>query len=171
MGSYNGSGGTVKTSLVPLPKGTVLLPGVTARVPISNRPDLSNLLSSLMDRTSTSGENITFGCVPLNSPFLSKDGQRLLEDGALDDAKKEEYDAIDAGQARREDLFRHGTIGKVIGIQRRVYQEPSLLMQGVQRFSIKRVLKERPFFEAEVVLHEKGKIGLLCFTISYFQTL
>ena len=43
-------------------------------------------------------------------------------------------------------------------------------MQGVQRFSIKRVLKERPFFEAEVVLHEKGKIRL-CLMVTYFQAL
>src|SRR5699024_7426166 len=34
-----------------------------------------------------------------------------------------------------------------------------LLVQGVQRFTLKRVLKERPFFEAEVILHEeKGKL-------------
>lgn len=158
MGSKNSE--AVKLALVPLPKGTVLLPGVTSRIPVSNRPDLSNLLSSLLDRT-TPGQrenSVTFGCVPLNSPYLSKDGQQLLEDSNLDDAKKDEYDVIDAGQARKEDLYRHGTLGKVIGVQRRVYAEPFLLVQGVQRFTIKRVFKERPFFEAEVnMIDEKGK--------------
>lgn len=158
MGSVNG--GAIKIALVPLPKGTVLLPGVTSRIPVANRPDLSNLLSSLLDRTSSGqrdGGSITFGCVPLSSPFLSKDGQQLLEDGNLNDAQREEYEAVDAGQARKEDLFRHGTFGKVIGVQRRIYAEPFLLVQGVQRFTIKRILKERPFFEADVVLHnEKG---------------
>ena len=162
MGSKSSE--TVKLALVPLPKGTVLLPGVTSRIPVSNRPDLSNLLSSLLDRT-TPGQrenNVTFGCVPLNSPYLSKDGQQLLEDSSLDESKKEEYDVIDAGQARKEDLYRHGTLGKVIGVQRRVHTEPFLLVQGAQRFTIKRVLKERPFFEAEVnMLDEKGRIGVV----------
>lgn len=165
MDSVNG--GAVKIALVPLPKGTVLLPGVTSRIPVANRPDLSNLLSSLLDRTSSGqrdGGSITFGCVPLSSPFLSKDGQQLLEDGRLNNIQKEEYDAIDASQARKEDLFRHGTFGKVIGVQRRVYAEPFLLVQGVQRFTIKRILKERPFFEADVVLHsEKGRMDRYSF--------
>lgn len=69
---------------------------------------------------------------------------------------------IDAGQARKEDLFRHGTVGKVIGIQRRAYSEPALVVQGVQRFTIRRVLKERPFFEAEAVVHdEKGQFSFI----------
>jgi ATP-dependent Lon protease len=89
--------------------------------------------------------------------LLSNDGQQLIDDGSLDGAKKEEYDAIDAGQARKEDLFRYGTVGKVIGVQRRAYAEPFLVVQGVQRFTIKHILRERPFFEAEVVLqNERG---------------
>lgn len=160
MGSSNAK--TTKVSLVPLPKGSVLFPGVSLRIPVSNRPDLANLLSSLLERTNSghrNGNAITFGCIPLNSPFLSKDGQNLLEDGNLSDKKREEYDSIDAGQARGEDLFTYGTIGKVVGIQRRAFAEPFLLVQGVQRFTLKRVLKERPFFEAEVILHEeKGKL-------------
>lgn len=156
MGSKNSE--PVNIALVPLPKGTVLLPGVTARIPVSHRPDLSNLLSSLLDSTANSNQRentVSFGCVPLNSPYLSKDGQQLIEDSNLSEAKKEEYDVIDAGQARKEDLYHYGTVGKVIGVQRRVYSEPSLLVQGVQRFTIQRVLKERPFFEAEVTMHDE----------------
>ncbi|KAF4229816.1 hypothetical protein CNMCM6805_001136 [Aspergillus fumigatiaffinis] len=158
MGSNNGR--ATKLALVPLPKGSVLLPGVTLRIPVSNRPDLANLLSTLLDQTNLGkrdGNTITFGCVPLSSPLLSNDGQQLIDDGSLDGAKKEEYDAIDAGQARKEDLFRYGTVGKVIGVQRRAYAEPFLVVQGVQRFTIKHILRERPFFEAEVVLqNERG---------------
>ncbi|EAW13044.1 putative LON domain serine protease [Aspergillus clavatus NRRL 1] len=156
MGSNNGR--TMKLPLVPLPKGSVLLPGITFRIPVSNRPDLANLLSTLLDRTNLGkrdGSSITFGCVPLSSPLLSTDGQHLVDDGNLDRQKKEDYDMIDAGQARKEDLFRYGTLGKVIGVQRRAYAEPFLVVQGVQRFTIKRVLKERPFFEAEVLLHNE----------------
>lgn len=161
--SKNDKTEAVKLAIVPLPKGTVLLPGVTARLPVPNRPDLSNLLSSLLDQASKGQRHensISFGCVPLGSPYLSKDSQNFIDDENLDEDKKEEYEAVDAGQARKEDLFHYGTVGKVVGLQRRVYGEPSLLIQGVQRFSIERWLKERPFFEAEVILHEeKGKMS------------
>jgi ATP-dependent Lon protease len=148
---------TIKIPLVPLAKGSVLLPGVTLRIPVSNRPDLANLLSSLVDKPSKRDANsITFGCVPLSSPFLSRDGQQLLEGGDSDSERKDEYDSIDAGQARKEDLFRYGVVGKVIGVQRRAYSEPFLLVQGSQRFSIKRVIRDRPYFEADVLLHDES---------------
>ncbi|RAL14002.1 putative LON domain serine protease [Aspergillus homomorphus CBS 101889] len=160
MGSN--SGRTTKLALVPLPKGSVLLPGGTLRIPVSNRPDIANLLATVLDRSPAAkrdGSIVTFGCIPLSSPYLSKDGQRVIDDGNLEDDKREEYDMIDAGQARKEDLFRYGTVGKVIGIQRRAYAEPSLLVQGIQRFTLKRVLKERPFFEAEAVMHDEKVIN------------
>lgn len=161
MGSNGGK--PTKLSLVPLPKGSVLLPGATLRIPVSNRPDLANLLSSLLDRTHANrrhANSITFGCVPLCSPYLTKDGQHVIDNGAVNEDAKEEFESIDAGQARKEDLYCYGTLGKVIGVQRRAYSEPHLLVQGVQRLTVKRVLKERPFFEAECIFHdEKG--GLL----------
>ncbi|KAJ5159974.1 Lon protease peroxisomal [Penicillium canariense] len=151
------SGRATKLPLVPLSKGSVLLPGVTLRIPVSNRPDLTNLLSSLVDRPSKrEGNTITFGCIPLSSQFLSRDGQQLLEGDESDDDRREEYDAIDAGQARKDDLFRYGTVGKVIGVQRRAYAEPFLLVQGAQRFTVKKIIKDRPFFEAEVYLHDES---------------
>lgn len=152
-----GTNSRTKIPLVPLAKGSVLLPGVTLRIPVSNRPDLANLLSSLVDKPSKRDANtITFGCVPLSSPFLSRDGQQLLEGADSDPERKSDYDVIDAGQARKEDLFRYGTIGKVIGVQRRAYSEPFLLVQGQQRFSIKKVLRDRPYFEADVFLHDES---------------
>lgn len=173
MGSNNAR--TTKLSLVPLPKGSVLLPGATLRIPVANRPDLSNLLSTLLDRAppgKRDGNTIAFGCVPLGSPFLSKDGQHLIDDGSLDDEKKEEYDMVDAGQARKEDLFRYGTVGKVVGVQRRAYSEASLVVQGVQRFTIRRVTRERPFFEAEATLYDdKDSITNDTETVESFQQL
>ncbi|KAF7716632.1 Lon protease-like protein 2, peroxisomal [Penicillium ucsense] len=159
MGSNTGR--TVKLPLVPLAKSFVLLPGVTLRIPVSNRPDLTNLLSSLVDRPAKrDGNTITFGCVPLASPFLSRDGQQLLEGDQSETGGKDDYDSIDAGQARKDDLFRYGVVGKVIGVQRRAYAEPFLLVQGSQRFTIKKVLKDRPFFEAEVLLHDESSSTL-----------
>ena len=151
------SGRAIKIPLVPLAKGSVLLPGVTLRIPVSNRPDLTNLLSSLVDRPSRrDGNSITFGCIPLASPFLSHDGLQLIEGDNSDQVRKDDYDTIDAGQARKDDLFRYGTIGKVIGVQRRAYSEPFLLVQGSQRFTVKKVLRDRPYFEADVILHDES---------------
>ncbi|KAJ5924954.1 hypothetical protein N7454_007593 [Penicillium verhagenii] len=158
MGS---SGRTTKLPLVPLAKGTVLLPGVQLRIPVSNRPDLTNLLSSLVDKPSKRENNqITFGCIPFNSPFLSRDGLQLIEGDDSDEAQKEEYDAIDAGQARKEDIFSYGTVAKVIGVQRRAYSEPFLLVQGTQRFTVKKFLRDRPYFEAEVTLHDENTTSI-----------
>lgn len=158
MGSN--SGRATKLPLVPLAKGSVLLPGVTLRIPVSNRPDLTNLLSSLVDRPKREGNSITFGCIPLGSPFLSRDGQQLLEGEDSNNERKEDYDTIDAGQARKEDLFKYGTVGKVIGVQRRAYSEPFLLVQGSHRFTVKKILRERPFFEAEVYIHDENSMCL-----------
>lgn len=163
MGSN--SGRATRLPLVPLAKGSVLLPGVTLRIPVSNRPDLTNLLSSLVDRPSKrDGNSITFGCVPLSSPFLSRDGQHLLEGVDSDKERKADWDTIDAGQARKDDLYRFGTVGKVIGVQRRSYAEPFLLVQGSQRFTVKKVIKDRPFFEAEVFLHDENSKSLKLLT-------
>lgn len=53
MGSNSGK--FTKLPLVSLAKGSVLLPGVTLLIPVSNRPDLTNLLSSLVDRPWSTG--------------------------------------------------------------------------------------------------------------------
>ncbi|KAH8705118.1 putative LON domain serine protease [Talaromyces proteolyticus] len=149
MGPNNGK--TAKLPLVPLAKDTVLLPGVTMRIPLTNRPDIANLLSSLVNRAKR--DNILIGCVPLASPRLSKDGQQLIENGS--DSQNEGFENIDAGQARKGDLFNYGTIAKLVGVQRRVYSEPYLLVEGVRRLSVEKVIRERPFFEAEVTANDE----------------
>lgn len=151
MGSTNGK--TAKLPLVPLAKDTVLLPGVTLRISLKNRPDVANLLSSLVNRSKRDNSAITIACVPLASPRLSADGQQLIESGS--DSDNEDDDIVDAGQARKEDLFKYGTLAKIVGVQRRVYSEPYLLVEGARRLSVVKVLKERPFFEAEVMLHDE----------------
>lgn len=152
MGSTKGK--TTKIPLIPLAKDTVLLPGVTLRIPLNNRPDIANLLSSLVNRNRRDSGPITIACVPLASSRLSKDGLRLIENGSESDNQEEE-ESVDAGQARKDDLFKYGTLAKIVGVQRRVYSEPYLLVEGIKRLSVAKVLKERPFFEAEVVLYDE----------------
>ncbi|KAL1990808.1 hypothetical protein VTN49DRAFT_5811 [Thermomyces lanuginosus] len=143
---------TTKLPLVPLARDTVLLPGLTLRIPLTNRPDLANLLSTLLNRNKRDLSSISIGCVPLASPRLSKDGRHLIDDGQTD---SDIDDVVDAGQARKDDLFRYGTVAKIVGLQRRIHSEPYLLVTGVQRMTVVKVLRDRPYFEAEVQLHSE----------------
>lgn len=147
---------TMKIPLVPLAKDSVLLPGVTLRIPISNRPDIPQLLTSLFSRASSrSSKSVLVGCVPINSPFLSKDGQQLLEDSDREGQRALDAVVTDPSQATKGDLFGYGTIARVIGVQGRAKVEPYLLAEGVKRFSVRNVTKESPYFEAEVAPYDE----------------
>lgn len=161
----NNSTRAMKIPLVPLARDSVLLPGVTLRIPISNRPDIPLLLTSLFSRASSrsSKSPVVVGCVPLNSPYLSKDGQQLLEDA--DRGGQRSLDTVtDPSQASKADLFGYGTIAKVIGVQGRAKVEPYLLVEGAKRFSIRKITKESPHFEAEVIPYDEP--GMLILGIS-----
>lgn len=167
-------GKTTRIPLIPLPTGTVLLPGVTLRIQVANRPDIANLLSALLQRNPSVKRDpslITIGCIPLQSPRLSKDGRHLLEDGQSREYQTDDSESIDAGQARADDLFRYGTVAKLVGIQRRAYAEPYMLVEGLHRFNIVKVLKERPYFEADISSHpEASKSNSLSESSDYRTT-
>lgn len=138
--------------IVPLPKDQVLLPGVSLRISIANRADLAALLAHIYSTaTAPRGESpISIGCVPLNSPSLSPDGKRLIEEGQ--DNHKEAQD-VHPVQAKKENLFGYGTVAKVSGVQGRNRGELSLVVEGISRFRVEKVTQERPYFEAAVVPH------------------
>ncbi|PGH14115.1 ATP-dependent protease La [Helicocarpus griseus UAMH5409] len=144
-------------SLLPLAKDSVLLPGVTLRIPLSDRADIPLLLTSLFSKSSPKNGNTTLvGCVPLNSPFLSKDGKQLLENGDATSTRPSSSSRIvEPAKASKNDLFGYGTVAKVIGVQGRPNSEPYLLVEGLRRFSIRKVTKETPFLEADVTVHEE----------------
>ncbi|KAK5165382.1 uncharacterized protein LTR77_008911 [Saxophila tyrrhenica] len=157
--------------LVPLPHNVVLLPGITARIPLQNRADIAAILAHIYSKASTprpEPNSVTVGCVPLNSPYLSPDGQRMIEDaGAKDDRATQ---ATDPAQARKPDLFRYGTLARVTGVQGRTPGELTLVVEGMARFRVEKFTKERPHFEARIAVHEdapvaageaEGKVGEL----------
>ena len=158
--------------LIPLAKDSVLLPGVTLRIPVSNRPDIPALLSSAFSRAAQfqnavrSGTTVpSIGCVPLNSPFLGRDGQQLLDSGRGESGQKQERFDINPGKAAKDDLFGYGTLAKIVGVQQ-PGGEVYLLVEGVQRFRIDKITQERPYFEAEVTYYDDdGKISL-CLSIN-----
>ncbi|KAH9830249.1 Lon protease 2, peroxisomal [Teratosphaeria destructans] len=153
--------------LVPLPPPLVLLPGVTTRIPLQNRADVAAILAHIYSKASTprpEPSSVTVGCVPLNSPYLSSDGKRqLIEDGGGGGGgdggdKKPSSITDDPAQARKPDLFLYGTMARVTGVQGRRAGELTLVVEGVQRFRTDRILRERPYFEAKVTLHDEAAV-------------
>ena len=140
--------------ILPLPHGLVLLPGTTVRIPVQNRPDVRALFSAASTRLKRPRfklEGFLLGCVPLKSPFLNSEGQKLItqnEEGKL--GESDENTVIDPAGARRRDLFTYGTSAKV----RRAYgvsrEEAVLEVEGVRRFKLDRITQKKPFYEAEV---------------------
>ena len=147
--------------IIPLAHGSVLLPGITLGVPIANRPDIPALLSSVYTRATTPRPDataISIGCVPLNSPLLSPDGQRLLDDKNADSWREPDKPNLNPGKAGRGDLFAYGTVAKISGVQGRRPGELALIVEGIRRFKIYNITQDKPYFEAEVTYHnEDGK--------------
>lgn len=141
--------------VIPLAKDTVLLPGIVLRIPVAgNRPDIPALLSSVYSRAASKPQsqrldNINIACVPLNSPFLTKHGQKMIsEDNKLSESK-ERLD-INPSQAKKDDLFGYGTAAKISGVEGRGTGEFALLVEGVARVKIENITQDRPFFGADV---------------------
>ena len=142
--------------LLPLPRGLVLLPGVTLSVPIADRPDINSLLALVLARANSSKpETISIGCVPLNSQLLSSEGQNLVKGAQEQNAR---WIDVSASEAKKDDLFKFGTAARISAVQGGLSQDAVLVLEGIQRFKVKRIRQRRPFFEAEVTyIDEKGK--------------
>jgi ATP-dependent Lon protease len=141
--------------VIPLAKGTVLLPGIILRIPVgSNRPDIPALLSQVYSHAasqvpSQSIENVHIACVPLSSPYLSKHGQKMLPQD--DQGGRVQERDVNPASAKADDLFGFGTAAKISGVEGgRGTGEFALLVEGIARVRIHKVAQERPFFEADI---------------------
>ncbi|KAH0277088.1 ATP-dependent protease-like protein La, partial [Aureobasidium melanogenum] len=140
--------------IIPLAEGSVLLPGLTLRIPLQGRGDIAAILANIYSKAATptpDHSSITVGCLPVNSPYLSSDGQKLLDDG--NGSNKRPVAAINPAQATRDQLFSVGTLAKVSGVQGKRRGELALVVEGVSRFQVNSFVKDRPYFEAEVTIH------------------
>lgn len=90
--------------------------------------------------------------MPLRSTYLSPEGKELLDSKDKESASEADADEIDPGKAKKDDLFRYGTLAKIVGVQGT--NEPYVQVEGVQRFRIDKITHERPYFEAEVTFYE-----------------
>ncbi|KAG9726986.1 ATP-dependent protease-like protein La, partial [Aureobasidium melanogenum] len=140
--------------IIPLAEGSVLLPGLTLRIPLQGRGDIAAILANIYSKAATptpDHSSVTVGCLPVNSPYLSSDGQKLLDDG--NDSQRRPVAAINPAHATKDQLFSVGTLAKVSGVQGKRRGELALVVEGVSRFQVNSFVKDRPYFEAEVNIH------------------
>jgi ATP-dependent Lon protease len=148
--------------IIPLERGQVLLPGISLRIKIVHRPDVAALLAHIYSTANTPRRDgdapITLGCIPMGSPFLSADGKQLIGDGTAEQEAAE----VHPSEAEKADLFGSGCIAKVSGVRGGQRQgEMSLIVEGLQRFRVESIVKERPYFEAVVAPYvEEGEFGM-----------
>lgn len=149
--------------IVPLPKGQVLLPGISLRISVVNRPDVAALLARLYstssNRNNANDDSVTVACVPLGSPYLSPDGKRLIDATPESEKGKDRQitEDVHPAVARKEDLFALGCVARVSGVQQgRGQAGLSLIVEGVERCRVEKVVKERPYFEAYIAtIHDE----------------
>lgn len=159
--------------ILPLPYGSVLLPGVTLRIPVSGRSDIPALLSAVYTKDRPSKLNsdaIHVGCLPINSPFLRSDGQQLLGPKDTPHERQDEVEIPDPSGIDHRRLFMYGSVAVITGVHGRRSDGLSLVVQGVQRFRVERFRQMRPFFEAEVALLDVDDVGLKKTGESFGQT-
>lgn len=143
--------------ILPLPKGYVLLPGVTIRIPVAGRSDVLSLLTSIYTRSKTpkpDAASVPIGCVPLKSSLLGSEGQQLIESGNRSTPEQEDDGDDKSEEARKSDLFAYGTLARIAGVHGRRPADLTLEVEGLRRFRMNTVTQERPFFEAAVTYPE-----------------
>lgn len=144
---------TVTIPLLPLPKGTILLPGVVQRIAVSsNRPDIASLLAAVYAKAASKTPNgridtIPIACVPLASPLLGPEGHLLIQNG---DNKTEPTVDVDPAKATKADLFPYGVAAKITGVEGRGTGEFTLLVEGVTRIHVEKVISDKAYLEGKV---------------------
>jgi ATP-dependent Lon protease len=168
----------VTIPVIPLGKDTVLLPGIILRIPVpANRSDIPALLSNVYTSAASKIpsqrlDNVHIACVPLNSPWLSREGQKLIVEDERAGKPQERAD-VNPATATKDDLFGYATAAKISGVEGQGTGTFALLVEGIARVKIDKITQERPFFEAEITYqYDEGKWSpalrkLICATDMY----
>ncbi len=145
--------------ILPLPKGTILLPGIVQRIEVSaNRPDIAALLTSLHSRLGSEPGNgridtIPIGCVPMASPLAGSKDQSLPPRGDASPAQDAEPPQFEPGKSTKADLFGCGVAAKVTAIEGQAAGGFAILLEGQTRIKMDKIYQERPYFEGRVSWH------------------
>ncbi|KAF4981989.1 hypothetical protein FZEAL_2299, partial [Fusarium zealandicum] len=144
--------------LIPLARGAILLPGLVQRISVSSsRPDIPALLAHVYEQAAAKGpdtriDSIPIACVPVSSPLVGPNGQRV---GDAEDIDPSEIENVHPGTAHKKDIFNFGVEAKIIGIDGRGTGEFALRVEGTTRIRVDNITRERPFFEGKVTyFHE-----------------
>jgi len=141
--------------VIPHTSGSVLLPGIIQRLPVSStgtRADIPAILANIYTRAASRGPNeridtVPVACVPVKAPFLP-DGHILTEHGVSSTSPLGKPD--DGRPITKNDLFVYGVAAKILGIEGSGSGEFYLRIEGTCRVGVEKVTQERPFFEAKV---------------------
>jgi ATP-dependent Lon protease len=95
-------------------------------------------------------ESVHVACVPIASPMLSKNGQKLITGKGGKD-----------GKLGKEKLFGYGCSAKISGVEGRGEGAYALVVEGTARVSVQRITRERPYFEADVKYEYDEGMSLL----------
>lgn len=137
--------------ILPLPYNSVLFPGRKLQISSANRQDIIAIIANYYNGAfaSKNKENpFLVGCVPLRSPLLTADGQKLIGSGSSeDDAAK---DIPDAAQASKQDLFNYGVLAKIHSIEGGRQGDLKVVVEGVARFKVQEITQEKPYFAGQV---------------------
>lgn len=145
--------------ILPLPQGTVLLPGIVKSIPVSSaRPDLLALLAAVYTRAGARSSKsrinaIPIACVPhaAGLSLAGTDGTPLIENGERDYSGETD----DSGRISKKDLFHSGVAAKITGVEGRgTGEEFSLLVEGVARVKVDKIYQTQPHFEGKVTYHQ-----------------
>lgn len=133
---------TATIPIIALPKGSVLLPGVVQRIPVSStRPDIPSLLAAVYTRAASKTPNGRIDTVPIACvPFAFQSPNQDRTD-------------VDPAKASKGDLFAWGVAAKITGVEGRGTGEFTLLVEGVGRVRIDKVFSDKAYLEAKVVLY------------------
>ncbi|RKU47300.1 hypothetical protein DL546_009360 [Coniochaeta pulveracea] len=145
-------GQTARLPLLPLPKGSVLLPGIIQRVTVSpNRPDIASLVAAVYAKAPQNRngniDTVPIACVPVSSPFLSPNGRLLIENGENISTPDKQVDPM---KVTKSDLFQWGVEAKITGIEGRGAGDFTLLVEGVCRVRVDNVYSGGAPLEAKV---------------------
>ncbi|KAG5981607.1 hypothetical protein E4U55_002761 [Claviceps digitariae] len=145
---------TATLPVIPLARGSVLLPGLIQRISVtSSRPDIPALLAHVYEQAAAKAsdgriDSIPIACVPLSSPFVGPTGQLLLNNG--EEVDTSQLDEVNPGSASKADVFGFGVAAKIVGIDGRGGGEFALRVEGTSRIRVDNIVRERPFFQAKV---------------------
>ncbi|KAK4161271.1 peroxisomal Lon protease 2 [Cladorrhinum sp. PSN259] len=145
--------------VITLPRGSVLLPGVVQRIPVSsNRPDVASLLAAVYTRAASKTprgriDTVPIACVPLASPLLGPNGQLLIQNGEQNDVDNTKPDSteVDLAKASKKDLFSWGVAAKITGVEGRGTGEFTLLVEGLARVRVEKIYTDKAYLEAKVL--------------------